>query len=315
MRRLLVAICVSTLLVGCTRAPDPATAEASSFESTEDQELAASATSSVMQSEVPFAHYSDGVTALTYKNTLMYNVPSGWKTVFDSDQKLKMYPGESNDPNMSMVITGTAKVRHSNDGIVKYTNSLMDSYIGSDIDDYASVIRLKNKARAGYSYIEIDGVYFAVIYTFFGNYDIIFTYNSTLPFESFFDDAEEILVSFDFNHRSNYSTASEAAPEDEPYKPTVGEQNALKSAKDYLKIGAFSYDGLVEQLEYEGFEHDEAVYAADNCGADWNEQAYKSAKEYLEFDSFSRSGLIEQLEYEGFTKEQAEYGVSQAYDE
>ena len=44
---------------------------------------------------------------------------------------------------------------------------------------------------------------------------------------------------------------------------------------------AFSYSGLVEQLEFEQYSHDDAVYAADNCGADWNKQAAKSAKNYL----------------------------------
>ena len=67
----------------------------------------------------------------------------------------------------------------------------------------------------------------------------------------------------------------------------------------------------VEQLEYEGYSHTEAVYGADNCGADWNEQAAKSAANYLDYTSFSRSGLIEQLEYEGFTHSQAVYGVEQ----
>lgn len=40
----------------------------------------------------------------------------------------------------------------------------------------------------------------------------------------------------------------------------------------------FSYTGLIEQLEYEQYSHDDAVYAADNCGADWNEQAAKKHK-------------------------------------
>lgn len=90
---------------------------------------------------------------------------------------------------------------------------------------------------------------------------------------------------------------------------TMGQKNALRSAREYLNYTAFSYQGLIEQLEYEKFSHEEAVYAADNCGADWYEQATKSAKEYLNFTSFSRDGLIEQLEYEGFTHEQAVYGV------
>ena len=73
----------------------------------------------------------------------------------------------------------------------------------------------------------------------------------------------------------------------------------------------FSHAGLVKQLEYEGYTTTEAVYAADNCGADWNEQAARSAKNYLDMLAFSRTGLIEQLEYEGFTHEQAVYGVEQ----
>lgn len=92
---------------------------------------------------------------------------------------------------------------------------------------------------------------------------------------------------------------------------TTGEQNALDSAKSYLNAMAFSYDGLVDQLEYEGFTHSEAVYGADHCGADWMEQAARMAEEYLNSGSFSRSSLIDQLEYEGFTNAQAVYGVEQ----
>lgn len=92
---------------------------------------------------------------------------------------------------------------------------------------------------------------------------------------------------------------------------TMGERNALSKAKDYLEFMEFSYTGLISQLEYEKYSREEAVYAADNCGADWNEQAAKKAKTYLEFMSFSKDGLIEQLEFEGFTHEQAIYGAEQ----
>lgn len=91
---------------------------------------------------------------------------------------------------------------------------------------------------------------------------------------------------------------------------TLGERNALSKAKDYLDYTAFSYSGLIEQLEYEKFTHDEAVYGADNCGADWEEQAALKAQSYIEYTSFSRQDLIDQLVYEGFTKSQAEYGVN-----
>ena len=88
-------------------------------------------------------------------------------------------------------------------------------------------------------------------------------------------------------------------------------EQAVKSAKSYINYMAFSYKGLIKQLEYEKFTSAQAQYGADNCGADWMEQAVKSAKSYLTYMSFSRSGLIDQLEYEGFTHEQAVYGVEQ----
>lgn len=90
---------------------------------------------------------------------------------------------------------------------------------------------------------------------------------------------------------------------------SVGEKNALRSAKNYLSIMAFSYSGLIRQLEFEKYTTDEAIYAADNCGADWNEQAVKKAKDYLNTMAFSHSGLIKQLEFEGFTTEEATHGA------
>lgn len=90
---------------------------------------------------------------------------------------------------------------------------------------------------------------------------------------------------------------------------TTGQKNALKSAKNYINTMAFSYDGLVTQLEFEKYSHEDAVYGADNCGADWKEQAAKSAKNYLSTSSFSHDSLITQLEFEGFTNEQAVYGA------
>lgn len=106
-------------------------------------------------------------------------------------------------------------------------------------------------------------------------------------------------------------TTEEVATEAEPEtNETMGQKNAVRKAKDYLAFMGFSHSGLIEQLEFEGFSTEEATYGADNCGADWNEQAAIKAEEYLDTMSFSRDGLIEQLEYEGFTAEQAEYGVT-----
>lgn len=94
---------------------------------------------------------------------------------------------------------------------------------------------------------------------------------------------------------------------------SAGERNALESANQYLSFMAFSYSGLIDQLEFEGYSNSEATYAADHCGADWYEQAVLSAEQYLSNMAFSREGLIDQLEYEGFTYDQAVYGAEQTY--
>lgn len=106
-------------------------------------------------------------------------------------------------------------------------------------------------------------------------------------------------------------TVSEPSPNTEEITAniSIGQKNALRSADDYLNFTPFSHDGLISQLEFEGYTPDECLYAADNCGADWNQQAALSAKSYLSFSAFSYSGLIKQLEFEKFTSEQATYGV------
>lgn len=93
---------------------------------------------------------------------------------------------------------------------------------------------------------------------------------------------------------------------------TREQENALRSADDYISFSAFSKTGLIEQLEFEGYSKEDATFAVNNLRVNWKEQAAKSAEDYLSMSGFSRSGLIEQLEFEGFTREQAEYGVTQA---
>lgn len=90
---------------------------------------------------------------------------------------------------------------------------------------------------------------------------------------------------------------------------TMGQKNALSQAESYLRVMPFSRDGLVEQLEYEGYSHDDAVFAVSNCGADWSEQALLKAISYLDIMAFSQEGLVDQLLHEGFSEEQARYGV------
>jgi Host cell surface-exposed lipoprotein len=92
--------------------------------------------------------------------------------------------------------------------------------------------------------------------------------------------------------------------------PTVSQQNAVRSAQDYLQTQAFSQKGLIGQLKYEGFSTADATYAVSAFYVNWSDQAAKDAKDYLQSQAFSRSGLIGQLEYDGFTAAQATFGVN-----
>ena len=96
---------------------------------------------------------------------------------------------------------------------------------------------------------------------------------------------------------------------------TPSQQNALRSAEQYLQTSAFSEAGLIEQLSSEAgskYPHADAVLAVEHLHVNWNEQAVKAAKEYLSTSSFSCQGLIEQLSSEAgskFTAAQAEYAA------
>jgi colicin import membrane protein len=107
------------------------------------------------------------------------------------------------------------------------------------------------------------------------------------------------------------AAAEAAAAEAAKPKLTLSQENALRAAKSYLDYTAFSRQGLIKQLEYEGYSNQDATFAVDNITVDWNEQAVLSGKNYLDYTAFSRSGLIDQLVYEGFSTEQATYAVDQ----
>jgi colicin import membrane protein len=122
-------------------------------------------------------------------------------------------------------------------------------------------------------------------------------------------DSEEEKQEVEAPSEKRQEVVQEESPVPGQEEATMGEKNALRNALSYLDYTAFSYSGLAEQLEFEGYTNEEAIYAVDNCGADWNKQAALMAEKYIDYTSFSREGLIEQLEFEGFTRQQAEYGV------
>lgn len=91
---------------------------------------------------------------------------------------------------------------------------------------------------------------------------------------------------------------------------SIGRQNAIKSASAYLRVSSFSRKGLVDQLRFEGYSSDEAVFACDYLEPDWYAEAAEAAASYLRVSSFSSQGLIDQLLFEGFTEDEAAYGVA-----
>lgn len=82
--------------------------------------------------------------------------------------------------------------------------------------------------------------------------------------------------------------------------------NALEKALSYLDTSIpFSFKGLVEQLEYEGFSSDASLYAVEQCDVDWDSNAIHAVYDYLDYSPYSYQFLLNYLEFDGFTNEQA----------
>ena len=98
---------------------------------------------------------------------------------------------------------------------------------------------------------------------------------------------------------------------------TGPQENAVRSAKEYLSIQSFSRRGLIQQLSSSagsGYTVADATVAVDSLHIDWDKEAVKSAKEYLSIQGFSCRGLIQQLSStagSGYTVSQATYGAQQ----
>lgn len=93
------------------------------------------------------------------------------------------------------------------------------------------------------------------------------------------------------------------------YEIYDSDSEIVKKTKLYLDTSAFSYDGLVSQLQYEGYSEKEAKDAIDSISVDWKKQSLKYAEAYLNSSAFSFNGLQEQLMYSGFSEDEAWYGA------
>ena len=90
---------------------------------------------------------------------------------------------------------------------------------------------------------------------------------------------------------------------------TENQQKALDKANEYVDTLPLSHDGLIKQLEYDGYTTDVATYAADNCSANWNKEAKEMAEQYMDSTTYTYKDMVQQLETEGFTKDRAKFGA------
>ena len=244
-----------------------------------------------------------------------FQIPSSWEESENSSIFLKQYYAETG-LGTSMFQIDCESIFDNFEELDKNKEMAIESY-GSSFNDFEAIDTFEyevcgNKGilydfNGSISYSDIDVDFIGNMIVFVddrsNNTFLISMLNSTQAEYSHFDDFYKIVDSI---VERNEPAVSEKSNSDIPLEY----DNALKTAKNYLDYTSFSYTGLIEQLEYEGYSSEACTYAVDNCGADWNEQAAKKAQSYLDYSSFSRQGLIDQLLYEGFTQEQAEYGVA-----
>lgn len=113
------------------------------------------------------------------------------------------------------------------------------------------------------------------------------------------------------------ASGAESAPE-ATTRLTSAQRNAVRSAKQYLRMTGFSREGLIGQLSSsagDGYDAADAAAAVDSLDVDWNANAVKSAKQYLNMTGFSCKGLIEQLSSSAgdkYTVSQATFGAREA---
>lgn len=129
---------------------------------------------------------------------------------------------------------------------------------------------------------------------------------------------ESLDCSFELEDDVESSEAEDDSDETDPYDSlSTEEQNAYDKAVSYLEYSSFSKQGLIEQLEFEGYPKKAAKRAIkaleENDMVSWSKQAEEKAKSYLEYSSFSKQGLVEQLEFEKFTHKQAVKAVEKVY--
>lgn len=118
---------------------------------------------------------------------------------------------------------------------------------------------------------------------------------------------------------TTFEAKAEAKQEEAEAENLTGSQNnAVRSANQYISMSGFSRSGLIQQLSSDagdGYSVTDATIAVDSLNVDWSQQAVRSANQYLSMTGFSCKGLIQQLSSSAgdeYTVKQATYGAQQA---
>lgn len=292
MKKFIYVVLILSLLSGCSQT------------SAETPEI-------VENNEVTVSNDYESGTVPLVEGDISCEVPSSW-TVTTNDTTTYCYPPNS---QTSFLMTETYEISGSifdDETLNQYLDGLSQGFGDFDVlstgeteNEYGS--KGKNVQFTG----EIENVRVnvdLVVYDSLGGISSISMLTDSESKIDYSSDFDKIVQSVLVVPRVDSQTGQQDTNIDK--QPTLGESNALSKALSYLDYMAFSAQGIKEQLQFEGFTENEAQYAVDNCGADWNEQAAKKAQSYMKYSSFSRQGLIDQLKFEGFTQEQAEYGVT-----
>lgn len=251
---------------------------------------------------------------------IFFKIPDGYKKENNSsDESMEAITYKYNNGDMINVAKQSGASQFDWNSMDEETKkSVFEIFITSSLSNYFDKVgdlevmticdEFAVKQNAVYSGIDIPLTAYAFVY---GDNLYLFMFTNMI------DTQQEVIDSIQLSKTyQSESTTKETVTEKPTEKATeppalanVANNKALESAKSYVDMSGFSYEELISQLEYEGFTHDEAVSAADSCGADWNAEALESAKSYIEMSGFSYTSLVSQLEYEKFTHDQAVYGA------
>ena len=182
-----------------------------------------------------------------------------------------------------------------------------------------TVVTAKDKF-AMYSVIAfLIAIPFCIIVTIAVNED---NDTDTSTSSSYSSDYDTSSYSSDYDTDEDYDTSSDDDTSTSSFSDDYSaldyeSQNCYDTAMSYLDFMAFSRNGLIHQLQHDGYTDTAISNALDLLERDyvsWDTEALKKAQEYMETFSFSQQRLYEQLIHDGFTEGQANYGASYVYN-